>query len=247
LPVPKKFLGGRYGSKESTPAGQTIPERAVGRQPKCGMEGLAVTADARRVYAIVQSPLFQDGAVDENNQAAGFNNRILEIDVATGKTREFVYQLDAKKNGVNEMVAVGDDQFLVLERDSEGSSTTAFARIFKVDIAGATDVSGVERLAVRNLPAGVRPVEKRLFIDLRDRRFNLTDPACPAKAEGLAFGPDLNDGRHLLLVSCDNDFNAQADTKIMAFAVASHALPAYRPQKSILRIDVAAPTGAFAP
>jgi hypothetical protein len=239
LPVPAKFVSGSGPDKKGDDGQNTgTPESVRGRQPKCGMEGLAVSPDGGKVVAIMQSPLFQDNALDEHNESAGLHNRILEIDLATNQTREFVYQLDAKKNGVNEMVAIGDEQFLVLERDTEGSSTTAFAKIFKIDISRATDVSGIERLPARKLGPGVRPVDKRLFIDLRDRRFGPFGPACPAKAEGLTFGPDFRDGRHLLLVSCDNDFNASTATEIMAFAVMPHALPSFQRQTLIPTVEV---------
>jgi hypothetical protein len=240
LPVPKRFLAGRSSGKGADGASRATPEEATGRQPKCGMEGLAVSPDGTKVYAIMQSPLFQDHALDQHNEPFGLNNRIVEIDLTTNKTREFVYSLEAKKNGVSEMVAVSADQFLVLERDMEGSSLTAIAKIFKIDLASATDVSGVERLPPRGLPPGVRPVAKRLFVDLRDRRFVSNDPACPAKAEGLTFGPDLSDGRHLLLVSCDNDFSASVDTKIMAFALDPASIPGFHRQVSLREVEVGA-------
>jgi len=233
LPVAKKVLGGRLSAKGTEADSRAAPEAATGRQPKYGMEGLAVSPDGAKVYAIMQSPLFQDHAIDDHNEAVGLNNRIVEIDLATSRTREFVYPLESKKNGVSEMLSVSADEFLVLERDLEGSSLTAFAKLFKIDIAGATDVSAVERLPARGVPSGVRPVGKSPFLDLRDRRFASAGSSCPAKAEGLAFGPDLVDGRRLLLVSCDNDFNASTDTKILAFAVPPGLLPRFQRQVSL--------------
>lgn len=53
---------------------------------------------------------------------------------------------------------------------------------------------------------------------------------CPEKFEGLAFGPDLPDGRRLLLVTADNDFIATAPFRVYAFAVEPKALKGYTPQ-----------------
>ena len=49
----------------------------------------------------------------------GATTRILTIDLATGATREYVYVLDAvnQGRGVNELLAINDHEFLVLERD----------------------------------------------------------------------------------------------------------------------------------
>ena len=68
------------------------------------------------------------------------------------------------------------------------------------------------------LPEGVTPVAKSLFIDLLDPVFNLT-PTIPEKIEGLTWGPDLPDGRHVLFVISDNDLNPSLATQIYAFAI----------------------------
>lgn len=62
------------------------------------------------------------------------------------------------------------------------------------------------------------PVSKTLFIDLLDPDFNLV-PTIAEKIEGLAWGADLEDGRHLLYVISDNDLNPNLATQIYAFAI----------------------------
>jgi len=61
-------------------------------------------------------------------------------------------------------------------------------------------------LPATGTPAGVTPVTKAAFLDLLDASFGLKGSAFPEKIEGLAFGPDLADGRHTLIVTNDNDF-----------------------------------------
>ena len=73
--------------------------------------------------------------------------------------------------------------------------------------------------------ANIRPVAKTLFVDLLDPKFHIAGSDCPAKFEGLAFGPDLPDGRHLLLVTNDNDFKETIPTCIYAFAINPSELP----------------------
>jgi hypothetical protein len=176
-----------------------------GRSPNRGFEGLALTPSGKLV-AILQSSLLQDGGFD------GFNNRILELDPATGKTREFVYQVDSPKHGVNEILAISDTEFLVLERDTV-AGTKRFCRLYRISIADATDVSGVDSLPVRGLPAGVKAVSRTLFLDLANYGLML-----PEKVEGIAFGRDLADGRKLLIVATDNDFT-EHPSWLYAFAV----------------------------
>jgi hypothetical protein len=85
------------------------------------MEGLAISPDGTRLYGIMQSPLIQDGALDGSTppKRIGTNNRIVEINLETGGIREFLYQLDDPGNGANEILAVSDHEFLVIERDGK--------------------------------------------------------------------------------------------------------------------------------
>jgi hypothetical protein len=100
----------------------------------------------------------------------------------------------------------------------------------KIDVRGATDVSGVAVLPKAGLPQTIKPVTKTPFLDLLDPKFGLTGPKLPAKVEGLAFGPDLPDGRHLLLVTTDNDFKKDEPTWVYAFAIDPKDLPGYQAQ-----------------
>lgn len=192
---------------------------ASGRQSNRGMEGLAISPNGTKLYGIMQSPLIQDGGLDAAQARVGINNRIVEIDVKSGDVREFLYRMDDKGNGVSEIVAVNEHQFLVLERDGKAGSAAKFKKIFRIDIAGATDIRAVKQLPVTALPAGVTAVAKTLFIDMLNPAYGLAGATFPEKVEGLAFGPDLDDGRHLLIVTNDNDFVPAQPSRFFAFAI----------------------------
>jgi len=102
-------------------------------------------------------------------------------------------------------------------------------------MAGSATVTAIvpRTLSTRSttVPPGVTPVQKELFLDLLDARFGLDTPELPDKIEGLAFGPDLPDGRHLLLVTTDNDFHATEATHIYAFAIDPADLPGFQRQQ----------------
>jgi hypothetical protein len=220
LPVPEKFAVAR----PKADARDELAANKSGRVPNRGLEGLAITPDGSKLYVILQSPLIQDWGF------AGRNVRLLELPREGGTTREFVYPLDSTQHGINEILAVNDHEFLVLERDSLPGDKTKFKKLMLIDVRGATDVSGVAALPKAGLPQTVKPVTKKPFLDLLDPKFGLTGPKLPAKVEGLAFGPDLPDGRHLLLVTTDNDFKKDEPTWVYAFAIGPADLPGYKPQ-----------------
>ncbi len=223
--VPEKFLIRKPGS---TADEERPPHNALGREPNKGFEGLAISPDGSKLYAILQSPLLQDrgGATGK----AGRNLRILELPVGKGKQRELLYQLEAPGNGANEILAINDTQFLVIERDGKGGNEARFKKVMRIDVKDASDVSALAELPEKEIPKGVRPVSKKLFLDLLDPAFGLAGPQFPAKIEGIAFGPDLADGRRLLLVTSDNDCKTDEPTWIWAFAIDRKALPGFKPQ-----------------
>ena len=202
-----------------------------GRQANRGMEGLAISPDGGTLFGIMQNALLQDNALAAGTtNRISVNTRILKVDLATGETQEFVYVLEASNRGqgVSEILAVNDHEFLVLERDNRSNlqdppQAPTRKAIFKVSIDDTTtDVSDVI-LPAGALPASVVPVHKDPFIDLLDPSLGLA-ATIAEKLEGLAWGPDLEDGRHLLYVISDNDLNPDLDTQIYAFAIDPAAL-----------------------
>lgn len=227
IALPNKFLAD-YPS--ATPTDE-LSKNVSGRQSNRGMEGLAISPDGSTLYGIMQSPLIQDGGLDAALKRVGTNVRIVEIKVATGAVREFLYPLADKGYGISEIVAVSDHEFLVLERDGKVGASAEFKQIVKIDTAAATDIRAVKQLPQTGLPVGVTPVTKQVFIDLLDPAFGLAGASFPEKIEGLAFGPNLPDGRHLLIVTNDNDFNAAVESKFFAFAIDHVDLPNYQAQQ----------------
>jgi len=154
----------------------------------------------------------------------------LKVDLLTDEIREFFYALEAinRGQGESEILAVNDHELLVVERDNRSNlqlppQAPTLKKSYKIDLTGATDVSGVASLPAGALPASVVPVSKTLFIDLLDPFFNRA-PTIAEKIEGLAWGQDLGDGRHLLYVISDNYLNPNLATHIYAFAIDPSAL-----------------------
>jgi len=224
LKVPSRFKIARPSAVPAVEASQNNS----GRQTNGGAEGLAIIPDGSKLYASMQRPLIQDSrAGKEGDKRTGTNTRIIEFDVAQGTTREFLYRLDDTRNGVSEILAINAHEFLVLERDGKGGQEAVCKKIFKVDLAGATDISRRETLPVDGVPPGVTAARKSLFLDLLDPKFGLAGSSFPEKIEGLAFGPDLADGRRLLIVAVDNDFIADKPILLHAFAIDRGDVPGF--------------------
>jgi hypothetical protein len=222
LEIPSKVLI----SNPSADPNVELLANTAGRQGNRGMEGLAISPDGRNLFGIMQNALIQDHGLNPGTtDRLGLNNRILKIDLVTGETHEYVYVLDAinRGQGVCEILAINDHEFLVIERDNRSNLQTppqapTRKTIYKINLTGATDVSGIAGLPAGALPAGVTPVTKTLFINLLDPDLNLA-ATIPEKIEGLAWGPNLPDGRHVLYVISDNDLNPSLATQIYAFAI----------------------------
>ena len=195
------------------------PKNDSGRATNRGMEGLAVS-DSGQLFGLMQSPLLQDSFRESMDQKpTGLNCRLPSFDTNSTFGDEFVYQLDAESNKLNEILSCGPNRFVVIERDGKAGDGASFKKLMLVSTADASDVSSVEQLPRRDLPDNLKPVVKTRLIDLLDNRWGLSGPKMPEKIEGLAFGPDIGTSHRLLLVASDNDFVPEQQTVIYAFAI----------------------------
>src|SRR5262245_42047390 len=264
IPLPEKFrldpVNG-HPSGDVDAAGTSLELypafNVFGRQANRGMEGLTITPNGRTLVGIMQNALLQDFGVDPVTIGrVGFNNRIVTVDLLTGRTHEYVYPMDAvnQGRGVNEILAINDHEFLVLERDNRTLVPTppnapqlpSLKRIYRIDLAkpDLTDVSDMAlpmaALPQNAVPPAIVPVTKTLFIDLLDAGYVVsTAPTTKTikdvvaeKIEGMAWGPKLKDGRLVLYVFSDNDLFPGLPTQIYAFAIDARAAGIkYRPQQ----------------
>ncbi len=216
---------------------------ANGRVTNKGMEGLAITPDGTTLVGIMQAPLGQDV------KASG-NTRIVTIDINSGVTHEYAYHLTTG-SGVSEIVAINSHEFLVDERDGNGlgaGNNAAVKSLFKIDIAGATDVtnfsttgSAADKTALTNAA-----VPKTIFLDVYAKLVanGITSANVPSKLEGVAFGQDITDNGvlfHTLYVANDNDFvpASSGTNQFYVFAVADTALTYQAQQISAVPVPAA--------
>ncbi len=201
-PTPSCFFVSTLSSMGAT----EIASNTIGRVANKGMEGLAITPDGRTLVGIMQNSLIQDAA---EGKAQGKLLRIVTFDIASATaTHQYGYLLTAG-TGVSEIVALNNHEFLVDERDGHGRANgddAVVKQLFKIDLTNAADISEMD--ATTALPFAV---SKTLFLNIvQVLEANGTLAGnIPAKIEGLAFGPDVKQGRttlHTLWVANDNDF-----------------------------------------
>lgn len=188
-----------------------LPRVLARRRPNRGLEGLTLTPDQRRLASIMQSPL------ENPTREVGAQSRISRIlicDIGSGATRQFVYPQEEVDLSNSAICAVSDSVFLVIEHDAlmpgDHRRPSWIKRIYRVDLAGATDVSdpadGEDGLLVegRTLEEhspdelralGIEPVSKELVVDLLALDYPHDKP------EGLAFFDDRT-----IAVLNDDDF-----------------------------------------
>jgi acid phosphatase len=203
-----------------------ISGNTSGRVNNKGMEGVAITPDGKTLVGIMQSPLIQDGGL------SSINVRIVVYDLTnpTAAPKQYLYQLDSPTPANSEILAISNHSFLVDERDATVGSgnkllykidfnqTTAPTDLAASAFPGTTADNGM-KATLTSTPAGVVPLTKTLFANVgalvapglnTDSTKFRTD--LPDKFEGYCWGPDLPDGRHLLLATNDNDYAQRFDT-----------------------------------
>jgi hypothetical protein len=211
---------GQFVRAFTTPAG-LIPRNATstvanfaadtgntaGKRTNRGFEGLAISPDGLFVYAMLQSAMLNEGG------SSGIYNRIVKFDVATGAAvAQYAYAMDRadQGQGISSLVALGNDKFLVLERNNRGIGTgatlaTADKAVYQIDLAGAVDVTSVTLPTTGVFTGAVKKGAKVMNLGAD------TQPALgnksPEKWEGLAIGPKLTNGDYVVLAGTDNDYS----------------------------------------
>ncbi|WP_049255919.1 esterase-like activity of phytase family protein [Neisseria bacilliformis] len=184
--------------------GRRLPAVLGHLRPNRGMEGITTTPSNRVLVGIMQSALYNPSKQAVVNKSV---TRILMFDLATGKTKQYLYQQggDFWKN--SEIRAIDEHRFLVDEHNGKDVK-----HVYLIDLNGATDVSdpadsatglkvngkAIEENSWEELAAaGIKPVRKTLVSDVKkDVDFQ------SSKFEGMW----VADGGKTLWIINDDDF-----------------------------------------
>lgn len=210
--VPK--AGSNVNYNALAPAGNS-PQLTSGREGNRGLEALAITPDGKYAFAVLQNGTVTDG-YDAASGTRGQYTRIVKYDTATGEAvGQYAYQLasSGQGRGISALVAIDANKFLVLERNNRGVGIGATVaspdkNVFEVDLTNATDVSGINLPASGALPSGFTAAAKgSKVIDLDANTLAALGNKSPEKWEGLAIGPQLANGKYVIIAGTDNDYS----------------------------------------
>ncbi|KWX22284.1 phytase [Mycolicibacterium wolinskyi] len=193
-------LDGTYLGEFALPDALKTSAPDHGARQNRALEGLSLTPDGRYLWAAMEGPVYQDGALPDEQHGA--ITRITRYDVDTGTAdREYTYPLDPVSagpggdNGLSDLVALDDGTFLVVER---GYGTHVAVRVYR---AGVTEGSG--------------QLTKTLLADLTN-----TPGLTPLdNIEGITLGPKLSDGRQSVIMVSDDNFSPTQITQFLLFAM----------------------------
>jgi hypothetical protein len=232
------------------------PTLTAGREGNRGAEGLAISPDGRYAYLMLQNGTIQDGWTAA---ARGQYTRIVKYDLETGEAvAQYAYRLEStgQGRGISAIVALGDDRFLVLERNNRGLGVGATLanpdkNVYEISLAGATDVTGIALPTSGALPGGAVAVQKIAKVgDLDANTLAAFGNRSPEKWEGLAIGPRLADGSYLVLAGTDNDYSVTQNGSNVQFdvwfdLVRAAADPSYDPYASSIQCPIGQTVGCF--
>lgn len=202
--------------------GKFLPDTIgkTGVRNNLAFESLTSSTDGKRLYTATENALAQDGPAADHEKPS--LSRVLELDVEQKRAaREFVYPVSPAPyesnppggfitNGLVELLTINDKGlFLALER-SFAVGVGFSAVLFKTSLENATDVSNLY-----SLPGNpFTPMKKKAVFDFRKDSCIIPD-----NIEGMTWGPALKDGRRLLILVSDNNFQPAQSTQFIALAV----------------------------
>ncbi len=212
---------GKYINTFPLPANLKMHATENGPRQNGVLEGLSFTQDFKTLYVNLEEPLYEDGPradVMDNNAFI----RIYKFDMAGKKNvAQYAYKLDKvaypaipanafKINGIPDILVIGKNKLLVMERSFSTGRLPCTIKIFSIDLKDATNIQNIPSLQTTK---PFKPAVKKLLLNMDDLGM-YTD-----NIEGMTFGPDLPNGHKTLVFVADNNFNLFEKTQFLLFEV----------------------------
>lgn len=211
---------GNYIDSFALPASLKIQAIEKGPRRNGVLEGMTFADNYKTLFVNTEEPLYEDGPradLADNNTFI----RIFKFDVA-GKmnTAQYAYKLEPvaftaipptgfKINGVPDILSIGKNKLLVIERSFSTGRMHNTIKLFIADLKDATDIRS---MTLKNNQSFI-PVKKILVLNMDDLGIH-TD-----NIEGVTFGPLLPNGHKTLLFIADNNFSDLQKAQVLLFEV----------------------------
>lgn len=211
---------GRFKDSFALPANMHMQLVEKGPRHNSVFEGIGFDEDFSHVYLSVEEPIYEDGPKAGDGDSSAWIrilkfNRQLKQAVA-----QYAYQIDPvpypanpggafKINGVSDILYLGNEKFIVIERGYSTGRIPSDIRIYLADASNAEDITTVplQTVPVKN------PISKKLLLNME------TLPTVVYNIEGVSFGPILSNGHRSLIFVSDDNFDKNQKTQFFLFEV----------------------------
>jgi hypothetical protein len=213
---------GRLKDTFPLPVNMHIQAEEKGPRHNSVFEGMDFANNFSKLFISVEEALYEDALKAGTGDSTSWV-RILKFN-SLNKQQEaqYAYEISAipypanppgafKVNGISDILSLGDEKFIVIERAYSTGRIPTDIRIYLADATGAEDISKIRSLKVQ--PAK-KPMTKKLLLDM-----NETLKQDVFNVEGVTFGPLLSTGNRSLIFVTDNNFNEREKTQFFLFEV----------------------------
>lgn len=182
-------------------------------------EGLTFDENYKNLFVSVEEPLYQDGPRAGTGDSSGII-RIIKFDMATKKpVAQYAYRIEPvayppvtpssfKVNGISDILYMGNNKLLVVERSYSTGRLACTIKVFLADLSSAENINDVPSL--KDKP-GVKFISKKLLLNMDNLGIYIDN------IEGVTPGPILANGKKSLLFIADNNFIPLEKTQFLLF------------------------------
>ena len=203
------------------PSNLRMTRNNIGPRQNGVIEGMSFGESYKKLFISLEEPLYEDGprvdVVDNNTWL-----RFYQFDVKSKRnTTQYAYKPDPivypanplngfKVNGIPEILNIGNDQFIVIERAYSTGRQKCTIKLFLADARGASDVKDIFSL---QSGASFTPMKKKLLLNMDDL------PQFIDNVEGITLGPILPNGHRTIILVADNNFSALEESQVFLLEI----------------------------
>ena len=213
--------GGKFIDSFALPANMHMRSTTNGPRQNGVFEGLTFADNYKSAYVNVEEPIYEDGPRAGLNDSTGWI-RITKYNVASKKpVAQYAYQIDPvaepaipsgafKINGVPDILWMGNDKLLVIERSFSTGHKACVIKIYLADLSSAADISSVTSLQAQ---PPKKPIAKKLLVNMNSLGIYIDN------IEGVTLGPKLSNGHQALIFVADDNFDPEEKTQFLLFEI----------------------------
>jgi hypothetical protein len=208
---------------DSFPLPQNLRMQATENGPRQNgvLEGMSFSDDYKYLWVNLEEPRYEDGPRAETTPDNAFI-RFYKFDVATKKNiAQYAYRLEPvaypatpatafKVNGIPDILHIGGNKMLVMERSFSTGILPCTIKIFLADLTGAENI--IRKTSLIKTPAK-KPISKKLLLNMDALGIYIDN------VEGMTLGPTLPNGHRTLVMVADNNFAEPERTQFFVFEI----------------------------